>query len=213
MTLPEGAEQWIQDRTVPSLLAMKDVEIRYEEYLLDTRPDDLRISWSITKSYLSAFFGIIAAEGFTDSLDDPVTKYAPNLTGTAYYGASVRNVLNMASGVVFDEDYHDFNSDINRMGCVEALGQTLDAFTASFTETFADPGETWRYVSIDTHVVAMIICGAIGKSVTELMAKKIMAPSASSMRPITSPMVPASPSSGRPEHPPFRKNRPARGLP
>lgn len=174
--LPEGADQWIGARALTSLLVMKDAQIRFEEYFLGTGPDDLRISWSLAKSYLSALFGVLVAEGAIGSLDDPVTQYAPALKGTAYDGASIRNVLNMASGVTFDEDYLDFNSDINRMGRVVALGSTLDEFTASFTETFAAPGAQWQYVSIDTHVVGMVIRGATGRSVPELLSEKIIAP-------------------------------------
>jgi hypothetical protein len=82
----------------------------------------------------------------------------------------------MSSGVTFDEDYLDFNSDINRMGRVLALGGSMDAFAAGLTETFAPPGETWQYVSIDTHVVAMALRGATGRSLTDLMTEKIIQP-------------------------------------
>ncbi|WP_424984468.1 serine hydrolase domain-containing protein [Microbulbifer sp. S227A] len=174
--LPAGIGDWIDQRAVTSLLVMKDGEIRHEDYFLGTGPDDRRISWSIAKSYLSALFGILLDEGTIASLDDPVTRYAPLLTGTAYDGATLRNVLNMASGVIFDEDYHDPNSDINRMGRVIALGGTLDDFTASFSERFSDPGQVWKYVSIDTHVIGMVIRGATGRSVSELLAEKIIAP-------------------------------------
>ena len=176
LTLPDGADQWLQDRAVTSLLVMQNGQIRFEDYYLDTGPDDRRISWSIAKSYLSILFGILLEEGAIASIDDPVTKYAPKLANTAYDGASIRNVLNMASGIVFDEDYLDKNSDINRMGRAIALGGTLDDFAASFTETFAAPGETWQYVSIDTHVLGMVIRGATGRSVTYLLAEKVIAP-------------------------------------
>ena len=176
ITLPDDAGQWIRERAVTSLLVLQDGQIRFEDYYLGTGPDDRRISWSIAKSYLSVLFGILQEEGAIASLDDPVTKYAPKLTGTAYDGASIRNVLNMASGITFDEDYLDKNSDINRMGRAIALGGTLDDFTASFTETFAAPGETWQYVSIDTHVIGMVIRGATGRSVTNLLAEKVVAP-------------------------------------
>ncbi|MCU9837721.1 beta-lactamase family protein [Ruegeria sp. WL0004] len=174
--LPSGGADWIEDRAVTSLLILKNGQIRYEEYFLGTGPDDRRISWSIAKSYISALFGVLLDEGAIASIDDPVVKYAPQLKGSAYEPASIRNVLNMASGVTFDEDYFDKNSDINRMGRVVALGGTLDDFAASFTESFAAPGETWQYVSIDTHVIGMVIRGATGRSVTDLLAEKIIAP-------------------------------------
>jgi CubicO group peptidase (beta-lactamase class C family) len=176
MTLPGGTQDWISDRAVTSLLVLKDGKVRHESYHLGTGEDDRRISWSVAKSYLSALFGILLEEGAIASIDDPVTKYAPLLEGSAYDGASIRNVLNMASGVTFDEDYLDYDSDINRMGREVALGGTLDQFAADLTETFTDPGATWQYVSIDTHVIGMVIRGATGRSIPDLLSEKIITP-------------------------------------
>ncbi|WP_171170907.1 serine hydrolase [Ruegeria sp. HKCCA0370] len=174
--LPEGTDTWINERSVTSLLIMQNGKIRFEEYYLGTGPDDRRISWSVAKSYLSALFGILLQEGAIDSLDDPVVKYAPKLAGSAYDRATIRNVLNMASGVTFGEDYLDPKSDINRMGRVIALGGELDDFAASLQDSFAPPGETWQYVSIDTHVLGMVIRGATGRSVADLLTEKILQP-------------------------------------
>lgn len=176
MPLPDGAEDWITDRTINALVVLKDGQIRHESYYNGTGPEDLRISWSVAKSWLSALFGVVMAEGAIDSLDDPVTKYVPVLAGTAYDGATLRNVLNMSSGVVFDEDYLDFWSDINKMGRILALGGSMDGFAANLTETFIAPGTQWQYVSIDTHVIGMIIRGATGRSVPDLLEEKIIAP-------------------------------------
>ena len=176
MALPEGADTWLADRSVNALVVLKDGEVRFEDYYNGTTPEDLRISWSVAKSWLSALFGIVMAEGAIDSLDDPVTKYVPELTGSAYDGATLRNVLNMASGVTFDEDYLDFWSDINKMGRVLALGGSMDGFAAGLSETFVEPGTQWQYVSIDTHVIGMVIRGATGRSVPELMEEKIIQP-------------------------------------
>lgn len=175
MALPPEAAAWIADRRVTSLLALKGGEIRHESYHLGTSAQDRRISWSMAKSYLSVLFGILLEEGAIDSLDDPVVKYVPALAQSAYAPASLRNVLNMASGVKFDEDYLDPGSDINRMGREIALGGTLDGFTAALTETIATPGSRWTYVSMDTHVLGMVIRGATGRPVPELMQEKVIA--------------------------------------
>ena len=62
------------------------------------------------------------------------------------------------------------------MGRVLALGGKMDDFTAGITETFAPAGETWKYVSIDTHVVGMVVRGATGRSVADLLSEKIVQP-------------------------------------
>jgi hypothetical protein len=82
----------------------------------------------------------------------------------------------MSSGVTFDEDYLDYDSDINRMGRVIALGGTMDGFAEGLTETFTTPGATWQYVSIDTHILGMVIRGATGRDIPSLLSEKIIAP-------------------------------------
>lgn len=175
-TLPDAVQNWITQRSVTSLLVMKNGQIRYENYFQGTTPDDRRISWSVAKSYLSALLGVLMAEGAIPSLDVAVTKYAPALKGGAYDGATLRDVLQMSSGVVFDEDYLDPKSDINRMGRVLALGGEMDDFAADLTETFAPAGQEWKYTSIDTHVLGMVIRGATGRSIPDLLSEKIIAP-------------------------------------
>lgn len=176
MALNAEIAQWITDRTITSLVVLKDGALVHESYYQDTSTDDLRISWSVAKSYLSALFGVLLEEGAITSIDDLVTKYAPSLKGGAYDGASIRNVLNMASGVTFDEDYLDQSSDINKMGRVLALGGSMDGFAADLNETFADPGTDWQYVSIDTHVISMVIRGATGEQIAPLLSEKIIKP-------------------------------------
>ncbi len=176
MKLPAETEAWIRDRSVTALVVLKDGALRHESYHLGTSAEDRRISWSVAKSFLSALYGIIAAEGKIASLDDPVTQYAPGLKGTAYDGATVRNVLNMASGVEFDEDYLDYDSDINRMGREIALGGTMDGFTRALKDKFVTPGKQWQYVSIDTHVIGMVIRGATGRDIPDLLSEKVIAP-------------------------------------
>ena len=167
---------WIEERAVTSLLVIQDGEIRHESYHLGTDPSDRRISWSVAKSFLSALLGTLVDDGTIPELGAPVTDYVPSLAGTAYDGATILDVLQMSSGVTFDEDYLDYNSDINRMGREIALGGTLDGFTQALNETFAPPGEAWQYVSIDTHVIGMVIRGATGRDIPSLLSERIIAP-------------------------------------
>lgn len=175
-SLPPDAAQWIADRSVTGLVILKDGRLVHESYYLGTGAEDRRISWSVAKSFLAALFGVVRAEGAIPSLDDPVGKYAPALRGSAYEGASIRDVLTMSSGVAFNEDYLDFWSDINKMGRVLALGGSMDGFAAGLTRREAPPGSRWHYVSIDTHVIGMVIRGATGQDVADLMESRIIGP-------------------------------------
>ncbi len=174
LTLPPATDGWITERAVTAMVVLKDGALVHESYHQGTTAQDRRISWSVAKSFLSSLMGIVVAEGHITSLNDQVTQYVPLLKGTAYDGATILNVLQMSSGVTFDEDYLDFNSDINRMGRVLALGGTMDGFAAGLSDTFVAPGTQWQYVSIDTHVLGMIIRGATGQDVSSLLSEKII---------------------------------------
>jgi CubicO group peptidase (beta-lactamase class C family) len=174
--LPDGAERWLSDRSVTALIVLKNGQIRHEGYYQGTGPQDRRISWSMAKSFVSALIGQALQNGEINSLDDPVTKYAPQLTSSAYDGVRIIDVLHMASGVTFDEDYLNFYSDINKMGRTLAIGGSMDAFAAGLTERDAPAGQRWHYASIDTHVIAMVLRGATGRSLPDLMAQRLIAP-------------------------------------
>src|SRR5699024_7843853 len=174
-TLPD-LNAWVRERSLTSLVVLKDGKLAFEEYYQGTQAEDRRISWSIAKSYLSALMGVLVEEGAINSIDDPVTTYLPGLEGRAYDGASIRDVLQMASGVEINEDYLDPKSDINKMGRALALGGSMDDYAAGFRKRDREPGAEWKYVSIDTHVAGMVIRAATGKSVIELLDEKIMQP-------------------------------------
>ena len=164
---------FLERTTTTSLLVIRNDQIEYEDYFLGTTAEDQRISWSIAKSFLSALIGIAIDDGAIANLDDPVTKYAPLLNGSAYEGATLRQVAMMSSGVAFNEDYLDYDSDINKMGRELALGGSLDEFSARITDVAGAPGENWRYVSIDTHVLGMALRGATGRTVSDYMTEKL----------------------------------------
>ena len=168
-----STEAFLTEVDVTALLVIQNGEIVFEDYYQGTTQDDLRISWSIAKSYLSAIFGVAVHDGLIDSIDDPVTKYVPELIGTAYDGATIRNVMNMASGVTFNEDYMDYNSDINRMGRVLAFGWSMDEFATGLFGTSREPGTLRQYVSIDTHVLGMVLRSVTGQSNRDYLYEKL----------------------------------------
>ncbi|MCF6274856.1 MAG: beta-lactamase family protein, partial [Robiginitomaculum sp.] len=157
--------QAILDETkTTAFVVVKDGTIVSEDYYLGTGIDDKRISWSMSKSFVSSLVGVALASGDIKSLDDQVTDYAPSLKGSAYEGATLRNVLHMASGVKFNEDYLDKNSDINKMGRTLAMGGSLDVFAANVKDRAREPGTIRQYCSIDTHVISMVLRAATGET-------------------------------------------------
>src|SRR5690606_10237513 len=58
LVMPAGFDQWVKDRTVTGITVLRNGQLVHDSYYLGTQPDDLRISWSVAKSYLSALMGV-----------------------------------------------------------------------------------------------------------------------------------------------------------
>jgi CubicO group peptidase (beta-lactamase class C family) len=160
---------------VTGLLVIKDDQIVFEEYYRGHTEEGHHMSWSAVKSFVSALVGIALDEGAFDSIEDPITQYVPELTGSGYEGVRIKDILQMSSGVRFNEDYGDFSSDINRFGRILAWGGSLDEFAASL-EAEVPPGTRHHYVSIDTQVLGMLLARVTHKSLSQYLEEKLWHP-------------------------------------
>ena len=166
---------FLKNSWTTGFLVIQNDTIVFEEYYLGNNESTRTISWSMAKSFISALFGIAIHEGHITDIMQNVEVYVPELKGTAYEGVRIKDVLQMSTGVYFNEDYGDFNSDINRWGRGFAMGNSQDAFAATL-EREVEPGTVNHYVSINTHVLAMIITRATGKTFTDYMQSKLYDP-------------------------------------
>lgn len=157
------------------LIVIHDDAIVFEEYYRGSTESTRHISWSVSKSFTSALLGIAVAEGRIEDVTDPVTKYAPMLAESGYNNVPIKHVLQMSSGIRFNEDYGDFNSDINRMGRMMALNSPIDDFVLSL-ENEREPGTLNHYVSMDTQVLAMVLREATGQTLTSNLEEKVWRP-------------------------------------
>jgi len=154
------------------LLIVHGDSIKYERYSNGFTPEDHHISWSMSKSVISALFGIAIEEGVINSIEETVTDYLPEFAGTGYDGVRIKDVLQMSTGVGFNEDYSDFNSDINIMGRYFALGMPMADFSKTLNRDH-EPGTFNHYVSINTQVLGMILVQATGESITDFMYTRL----------------------------------------
>lgn len=162
----------LKDTWTTGFIVIKDDKICFEEYYLGNTPDTLNISWSVGKSFVSALVGVALHEGKIKDVSQPVSEIVPRLKGTGYDGVSLKDVLQMSSGIKFDEDYSDFDSDINRMGRAIALGTSINEFAASL-ESERKSGEYHHYVSMDTQVLGMVLKEAVGVRPSIYLEEKI----------------------------------------
>ncbi len=162
------------DRTVTTgFLVVKDDEIVTEKYFLGATEETMFTSMSVAKSFVSALVGIAIDEGFIKDVDDSITDYVTTLRGSGYDGVPIKHVLQMSSGVKFNEVYDDLFSDINLLFYkVFGLGQPMDDYMAGLGAE-SPSGETSYYRSCDTQALGMLISAATGKSVSEYLEEKI----------------------------------------
>lgn len=158
-----------------ALLVIKDGKIRYENYWSTGGEDKHWLSMSVSKSVVSALYGIAVSEGSIESINDPASKYLPALKGSAYDGVKLKDILQMSSGAHWNEDYSDPNSEIMRLAHAMASGSSFVDFVASIKGELT-PGTFNRYCSADTLVLGLVLEAATKKSLAQYAEEKLWEP-------------------------------------
>ncbi len=159
---------------VSGILIIKDGKIRFEKYLLGNDEQTRWMSMSVVKSMTATLIGAAIQDGRIASIDDPIVNYLPRFKGTAYDGVTVKNLLQMTSGVAWNETYTDPSSDRRHM--LEAQigqqpGAILDLMAA--LPRAAEPGTRWNYSTGETQVAGALVAAATGKPVADYLSEKI----------------------------------------
>jgi CubicO group peptidase (beta-lactamase class C family) len=162
---------------VAGLLVVHRDTVVFERYLLGNTRQTKWMSMSIVKSMVATLAGAAIRDGHIESLDDPLLRYLPELEGSAYDGVSVRNLLQMTSGVAWNETYTDPASD--RRAMLEAqIAQQPGAIMRLMTslQRAAEPGSRWNYSTGETQVVAALVAAATGRPVARYLSETIWRP-------------------------------------
>ena len=159
---------------VAGVLVIQDGRVRLERYALGLGERDHWVSFSMTKSLTSTLVGAALRSGAIGSLEDPVTRYLPALAGGGYEGVTVRQLLTMTSGVRWNEDYFDPNSDVARF-LHEPPRADVDPVVAYMSRLprAAEPGTRWNYSTGETNLVGALVAAAEGKPLARLLSERI----------------------------------------
>ena len=168
LNLIEGLDHFHTD----GLIILHDGKMLFEKYWNGNTKDSKHIAFSVSKSYLSALFGIAIEEGLIKSIDDSVSIYLDDFEGTGYEDVKIKNLLQMSSGIEFNEDYADPNSDINRFARATAKGSSFRDF-AKTLKNGKKQGTYNHYVSLDTQVLGMILESVTDMPLREYLYKRI----------------------------------------
>jgi hypothetical protein len=167
-------EAFIELSNTSALLVIKDGVVIYEKYTHGDSWDSLHMSFSVAKSFTSALLGIALGEGKLDSLDDPVRKYLPELTSATFDGVTVKHILQMSSGMRFNETYTDPESDINKMTTMVPPMSYLAYINT--LEREHPPGTFNHYASINTQLLGILLVRVTDTSLTDYMTSRLWHP-------------------------------------
>ena len=185
--LPEGAplSKEVQDtiraymtrQQAAGVIVLQDGKVRFVDYGLGFGPDDRWTSFSVAKSFTSTLLGAALKDGFIGNLNDPVSQYIPGLKGSAYDDVTVEQLATMTSGVKWNEDYTDPNSDVARM--FNETPEPGEDQVVEYMKTLpreAPAGEKWVYKTGETNLLGVLVENAVGETLAEYAKRKIVDP-------------------------------------
>jgi CubicO group peptidase (beta-lactamase class C family) len=169
--------RYMDEQRTAALVIVHNGEIRLEEYGLEFGAEGRWTSFSVAKSFTSTLVGAAINDGYIESIEDMVSDYIPDLKGSAYDDVSIRHLLTMNSGVRWNEDYEDPNSDValfNEHTPDPGLDVTVSYMRRLPREVPA--GTRWQYNTGETNLIGVLVSSATGKTLADYLAEKIWTP-------------------------------------
>lgn len=158
-----------------SLIVHHRGTIQFETYWRDFGPDDVTETYSMAKSVLGIMVGFAVEEGAIGSIDDPVIKYVPEWAGSERESLTVRDVLQMASGL----EHHRFNFKPFQNPYGKALrlfiGPDMEQAILRF-DLSAKPGSEFTYNSANSQLLMLILQRATGRSYADFVSEQLWQP-------------------------------------
>jgi CubicO group peptidase (beta-lactamase class C family) len=177
LKLPNDVDAFMAGQRSAALLVLHDGKLRLERYGLGFDAAGRWTSFSVAKSFTSTLVGAAVKDGFIKSLDDKVSVYIPDLKGSAYDEVSVRQLLTMTSGVKWNEDYADPNSDVAKFNQhkpedgMEALVSYMRKLPRE-----VPAGTRFLYSTGETNLVGTLVQQATQKPLATYLAEKVWGP-------------------------------------
>jgi CubicO group peptidase (beta-lactamase class C family) len=169
-------EEFLRRTQTTSFVVIKNGVIVSEKYFQGADEKSQFTSWSVAKSFLSTMVALAMKDGLIKSLDDQVEKYVPELKGKAYGSVTIQQLLQMSSGIKFDETYANKLSDINMLFYRVFLGGASINDVVSGYEREAPAGTRFLYVSSDSQVLGWVLSKVSGMSLSQYIQTRLWAP-------------------------------------
>ncbi len=154
-----------------SFLVIKNDSIRFEQYWEDFNPDTKSNTFSVAKSFISILIGAAIKDGSIKSVDQKVGDFIPEYKKGDKAKISIKNLLQMSSGIDFGESYGDPFGFMAKA----YYGDEIYKLTVS-KEVKYEPGKYYLYQGGNTLLLSFIINKATGKTVSEYFSEKVWKP-------------------------------------
>lgn len=171
------ADDVLADTDTDALLVIKNGRIVCERYLDRADATTHFNSYSMAKSINSIMVGLALADGHLQSILDPVVKYVPELRGSGYDGTTIQNLLEMRSGVDWDDNFFA-EGTIGRKAHLAAWVEASARYTdeARNTTRAHPPGTTFNYNTMDAAVIGLVIERAVKMPVSKYLSERLWKP-------------------------------------
>lgn len=165
---------YISRNRVAGLLIMKSDEVVLEHYDLGIDATTRWLSMSVAKSVSTTLIGAAIHDGLIGSVDDPLVRYLPELTGSAYQEVTIKTLMQMTSGVRWDDTQVNPVSERRHMLQLQLDQKPGDImrYMAGLSRSVA-PGTAFNYSTGDTHIVGALLRAATGKWLADYLSEKI----------------------------------------
>ena len=171
------ADGFMERNILAGLLVIKDGAIRLERYGLGLQPSDRWSTMSTVKSLTAVLVGAAIRDGAVHAVAAPVTRFLPELRGTAYEGVTLEHLMTMSSGTAWTEVYADPDCDVNRYSrslADKVPGGVLRMMAA--LPRAQPPGAGFLYNSGDTFLLGACVTRAVGRPLADYLAARIWQP-------------------------------------
>jgi CubicO group peptidase (beta-lactamase class C family) len=173
----------LADTWTDAVVVVHAGRIVLERYATGMQPDRPHLLMSVSKSVVGCVAGILADRELLDP-DAPVAAYVPEVAGSGYDGASVRDVLDMRTGVAFSEDYQNPDAEVRlierHLGWrPEAHGDDIGLYPyLARLGSEGDHGGRFVYRSADTDMLGWVCERAADRRMADLISELLWQPMA-----------------------------------
>ncbi|CZT14791.1 uncharacterized protein RCC_00742 [Ramularia collo-cygni] len=173
--IKHNLSSYLSQSQTDGLIILQHGKVLLENYFNGNTKDSKHIVMSITKSVTGLLVGILQARGKL-SVDDLVSKYVPEISGTVWRDKTIQQCIDMRSGVAYVDGTHEYRA---AAGWHPLNGSEQHTDLKTFLSNFVPQeviDDRFEYVSANTDLIGWVLERASGKSFAELMQELLWQP-------------------------------------